>query len=379
MYLDVERVRGSGKRVGKGVMKTELQNIFLYLVRLGIQTGRPIYQVMESDIDWELMQALAKGQGLAAVVVDGVEQLPLDQRPPKRVLLQWIGEVLQGYEYRYELYRRAVAEMASFYNSHGYKMMVLKGFACSLDWPKPEHRPCGDIDIWLFGKQKEADAVLSKEKGIGIDNGHHHHTMFYWRDFMVENHYDFVNVYAHKSSRELEKLFKRLGEDDTHTTELYGEAVYLPPANLNALFLIRHLLIHFVSNEITLRQLIDWGFFVKNHTMEVDWKWILEILDEYHMRDFVNCINAICVEDLGFEACYFPIVQFEPSLKARVLNDILLPKSTGDSSRGVFSRLINKCRRWKANGWKHELCYNESRWESFWASVWAHILKPSSI
>lgn len=43
---------------------------------------------------------------------------------------------------------------------------------------------------------------------IEIDRGHHHHTVFYWKDFMVENHYDFVNVRAHSSSRELEPILK---------------------------------------------------------------------------------------------------------------------------------------------------------------------------
>lgn len=50
-----------------------------------------------------------------------------------------------------KVYLQAVASLAGFYNAHGYKMMVLKGYACSLNWPRPEHRPCGDIDIWLFG------------------------------------------------------------------------------------------------------------------------------------------------------------------------------------------------------------------------------------
>ena len=146
---------------------------------------------------------------LSAVVVDGVDRLPLELRPPKPILLQWIGETLQGYEYRYELYLRTIAEMASFYNEHGFKIMVLKGYACCLDWPKPEHRPVGDIDIWQFGKQKEADAVLAKEKVIAIDHRHHHHTVFYCRNFIIENHYDFVNVHVHKSSRELEMVYSK--------------------------------------------------------------------------------------------------------------------------------------------------------------------------
>lgn len=357
------------------------QDTFLQLVRLGIghDSGN-----IAGVFDWNDIQSLAERQGLSAIIVDGVEKLPETQRPPKVVLLQWIGKTLQSYEYRYELYRRAIAELASFYNENGYKMMILKGYACSLGWPKPEHRPCGDIDIWLFGRQKEADAALVasfkiQDPSFNIDNGHHHHTMFYWRDFMVENHYDFVNVYAHKSSREIEKVFKQLGEDDTHYVELYGEKVYLPSPNLHALFLIRHMVIHFVGNDINLRQLIDWAFFVKNHTKEIDWQWLEGFLERYHMKDFFNCINAICVENLGFDVSIFPIVQFRPNLKDKVLKDVLYPKFSASEPSSLIPRLLYKYRRWQGNAWKQELCYSESRWSVFWSGVWAHLLKPASI
>lgn len=79
----------------------------------------------------------------------------------------------------------------------------------------------------LFGKQKEADLALAKERGIEFDRGHHHHTVFGWYDFTVENHYDFINVNRHKSHSGLEKIFKELGADDTHVVELNGEKVYL--------------------------------------------------------------------------------------------------------------------------------------------------------
>ena len=128
----------------------------LALVRFGIG-HQANYQYQE--IDWHKIMALAREQGVFAIVLDGVNSLPDNQRPPKELLLQWIGEVLQGYEFRYGLYTKTIAEMVDFYNGHGFKMMVLKGYGFSLNWPKPEHRPCGDIDIWLFGQQKEADKV----------------------------------------------------------------------------------------------------------------------------------------------------------------------------------------------------------------------------
>lgn len=352
------------------------QDDFLNLVRSGINHRVGSFS---TDIDWLYIQSLAIKQGLSAIVVDGIERLPESQRPPKEFLLQWIGDVLQSYEYRYELYLRAIAELVGFYREHGLRVMLLKGYACSLDWPKPEHRPCGDIDIWQFGKQKEADELITREKGIKVDTSHHHHTVFYWRNFMVENHYDFVNVYAERSSAELEKIFKELGMDDTHTIDVYGESIYLPSANLHALFLIRHMISHFASSEINLRQVLDWAFFIEKHTKEIDWEWLLGILKKYHMKDFFNLINAICVDDLGFSSSIFPYVQFEPDLKKRVLNDILSPEFNEKEPNWFIPRLLFKYRRWSANGWKQRLCYRESRWCIFWRGIWYHILKPSSI
>lgn len=353
------------------------KDLFLSIVRLGI--GNTTMLQVPEEVDWNGLETLAAEQGLSAVLVDGVEKFPEGKRPPKPVLLQWIGETLQGYEYRYELYCRTIAEMAAFYNEHGFKMMVLKGYACSLDWSKPEHRPCGDIDIWLFGQQKEADEAMAKEKGVEIDRSHHHHTVYYWRDFMVENHYDFVNVHANKSNRGLEKVFKQLGEDDSHSVDIYGERVYLPSPNLHALFLIRHMVSHFASSNITLRQVLDWAFFVKVHNKEIDWKWLEAVLEEYHMKDFYCCLNAICVEDLGFPSSLFPLFQFNPSLKERVLEDILYPEFATEEPTGLVSRLIYKYLRWRGNAWKWTLCYNESRWSAFWSGIWNHLLKPSSI
>lgn len=85
----------------------ELRYIFLSLVRLGIGNTHAVQ--MPKDVDWKVLEDLATRQGLPAVMVDGIERLPEEQRPPKMMLLQWIGETLQGYEYRYQAYRKAIA------------------------------------------------------------------------------------------------------------------------------------------------------------------------------------------------------------------------------------------------------------------------------
>ncbi len=370
----------------------ELEYSFLHLVRLGIGTSNiSTSSITEAkipeNIDWSSIQAIASQHGLLGVIIDGIEKLPASHRPPQALLLQWIGEVMQSYEARYQAYEKAVAELALYHNSHGYKMMVLKGYACGLDWPKPEHRPYGDIDIWQFGQQKEADALIEAEKPVQVvqgvqefkvDRSHHHHTVFNWGGFTVENHYDFVNVHAHRSSAELEKVFKELGINDSYRVEVNGETIYIPSPNLHALFLIKHMVSHFAAAEISLRQVLDWAFFVEKHHEEVDWGWLLGLLEKYHMKDFFNIINAICVDDLGFRTDIFPTVQFLPEVKEKVLNDILEPAYGAAEPAGLISRIAYKYRRWQGNAWKQKLCYDESRWSAFWSGIWAKLLKPAS-
>ena len=380
-------------------MNTNLTN-FTNLVRLGIGHQASL---LTEPVDWDAIEVLAKRHGLLGVVYDGVNHLAEIAENaeilPLTVKLRWMGKVMQGYEQRYALYRKAVVDLTAWYHAHGYRMMLLKGLACGLDWPRPEHRPYGDIDIYLFGQYKEADAALSHELGIKIDNSHHHHTVFQWQGFTVENHYDFVNVHVHRSSRELEGLFKEIAG------QARNEEV---PANLHALFLIRHIMSHFTGASMSLRQVLDWGFFVKAHGEEVDWKWLVEVLEKYHMREFFECVNAICVYDLGFQDSCFkfqgslrsksqenPIENLSTNnsqlttdsklytlnsqLKQRVLNDTLSPEFSEETPKHVWKRVPFKYRRWKANRWKRELCYDDSQWNSFLGGVWNHLLKPAGI
>ena len=382
------------------MVHSDLKELFFALVRLGIghQLVSSLTFQVSSEVDWVQLKALADQHGLSAVVLDGLNEVSKSNSQlstlNSQLKLSWIGEVMQSYEQRYVQYENAIASLAGWYTQHGYKMMVLKGYACSLDWPKPEHRPCGDIDIWLFGQQREADAALGSwfkvlaeasdqgrahDPNFKIDKGHHHHTVFEWQGFTVENHYDFLNVHHHKSNVEMEAILKDLGKDDSHFVELHGEKVYLPSANLHALFLLRHSMSNFASTGFQLRQLLDWAFFVEKHGEEIDWDWLESQLEHFGMKKLYDVFNAICVEDLGFSVKLFPQVQFQPQLKKRVLNDVLSPEFSEKESGGFLSRAVFKYRRWKANEWKHELCFNDSLWSAFWSGVWGHLQKPGMI
>ena len=354
---------------------TRVGRLFFELLQVALGWRNSLSRV-PSVREWEEVEALAEEQGVDGLLLSGIERLA--SQVPLEVKLQWIGAVMQM-EAVHEDYVRALASLAGFYNEHGLKMMVVKGYACGLDWPRPEHRPTGDIDIWLFGKQRIADEVIEHDAGVEVDSSHHHHTVFEWQGFSVENHYDFINVHHHRSNAEMEKIFKKLAQDDGYSVEVHGERVYLPSANLHALFLLKHAMMHFAATEITVKNLLDWGFFVQAHGKEVDWKWLEETLERYGMKELFHIFNAICVEDLGFDAGLFPAADVDAELKARVLGEILDPEIPNEKPSELLKRVVWKVRRWKANEWKHRLCYSDSMWSAFWSGVWNHLLKPSSI
>lgn len=379
----------------------------LALVNLGI--GRDIKSLLEIT-DWEGVKALAGDHGLSAIAFDGVSRLIENGcQVPRQIKNQWLSNVLYMFEDRYRKYEESIASLAKFYNDHGYKMMILKGYGLSLNYPQPNHRPSGDIDIWLFGQYKEADKIFSQKTGIEVDTAHHHHTVFNWKGFSVENHYDFINVHGTSSGARLEKIFKEIGPNDCKEINVCGSKIYLPSPTFHALFQLRHMLGHFSAVEIKLRHVLDWGFFVERNSSAIDWNWLLGILKEFKMNKFCAIISSICVEDLGFSPEIFPREIFDyngdksapindehiaegvnlknkkrikeedfKALKDRVLNDIIEPEFNVESPRHLLPRLIFKFRRWYLNGWKHRLCYNESQLSIFIHGLWSHFLKPSS-
>ena len=114
-----------------------------------------------------------------------------------------------------------------------------------------------------------------------------------------------------------------MGGDDNYIVKVLGEKVVLPSPNLHALFLLKHMMAHFAAQGINLRQLLDWFFFVKIYKAEVDWIWLESILKQYGMLEMYNILNAICVDQFGFDSQQFSCIQYNPTLKDKVLNDII--------------------------------------------------------
>ena len=356
---------------------TEIQNSFLQLVRLGI--GHSVSSP-STKVDLAAMKELAAKQGLSAVVLDGIDKLRVKSGElrvnlhEKILLAEWIGEVHQFYEQRYKQYLQSVAELASFYKGHGIRMLLMKGYGLSLDYLVPEHRPAGDIDIYLFGEKEKADKLIRERLGIRVDEEYHKHSHFTFHGVTVENHGKFIDDITHKSNIRFENLLEELQrEEEQRLIESPIDNCLLPSPTWNALFLLRHTGEHFASCEITLRHIIDLGTFFKAHHDEINWERVLKIYEDEGMKLFYDSIATICVRDLGIEPQCFCGYNHNEKLADKVLEDIFaikedLPKSMIGIDT-LWKRVrygIDKSQRWWQNRWKYKLVYKESLWDSFW-------------
>lgn len=311
--------------------------------------------------DWGSLKKLATKQHVPAIALDGLQALVeagvevhpgIGEDAWLQFYLGWVGTTL-AMEQQYEAYEASLRHLAELYGKHGIRMMVLKGYGLSLNYPKPNHRPTGDLDIYLFGKQQEGDDLI-RSMGIKVDASHHHHTTFEFEGLFVENHYDFLNIYAHQGNRQIEEKLKWLSFKCKHDEHLPN--VYYPTDEFNTLFLLRHMGAHFAAEKMTLRQLLDWALAPQT-----------ELKEEYKMHDYRQVVNAICNEKLGFR---LPVEEVDSAMVERVFSDMISPWEHKKLTLWV------RLKRWFANRWKSRLFYQENLPATFLIQLWSHIVRP---
>lgn len=352
-----------------------------------------------SEQSWHKLYDVAAEQGVLAVAWDGMSRhetenaCSLSASLDQALKIRWAINVEQ-IEKRYAKQKNAIATMSRFFAKHGIHMLILKGYGLSLNYPVPEHRPCGDVDIWLFGVEKDAsgmtvitnvqskaDKLLREELNLPIDEDKHHHTVFYLDGVMVENHYDFLNVHSHVSNRLIEARLQSLVRERMETVSVDGETVYLPSADFNALFLLRHSAVHFAAERIGLRHLLDWKYFVEKSAATIDWASLERFAVEMNMHRFMHCINGICVDYLGMSESLLPPFERDRNLEQRVLAEIFTPEFSEPkpSNAGLLRSWSYMFRRWWANRWKHRIVYREGLVTTFFVQLRSHLMKPKSL
>lgn len=359
-----------------------MDELFFELLRLAIGKGETARCLPACADEWKQLFTMAKRQGVVELMLNGVQKVQQETYCKINPLLlsKWLGLKEKGKEQYYK-HREFIGRLAHFYEQQGIGMMLLKGFGLSLLYPEADCRKPGDVDIYLYDLDvnnhtkdipvwKRGDEAMKRNFGVEVRNDCEHHTKYTLDGISVENHYDFVNTKIRKSSHSLEKLFKELALDTSNYTIIEttsgGQRICLPSDKLNSIFLLRHTTGHFAAEGVTIRNVLDWGFFVE-HAKHLDWDWLWNVAHEYNMHHFLGCLNAICIEECGFDASLFVQNEYDKQLKDRVLSEIMNGVNLHQNASAWL-----RAKLWWQHRWKHKICYSDSMLSSFIYSVRAN-------
>ncbi|MBQ9138174.1 MAG: nucleotidyltransferase family protein [Alistipes sp.] len=323
---------------------------------------------------WLEVHQLALRQGVCAIVLDAI--MSAEVAIPRPIKMRFISST-DTIEHKYHDKVQVAQKLEKVYSDNGIKLMILKGIGLAQLYPIPQHRPCSDIDIWLFGEQNRGDKLLSEKYNVRINEAHHHHTVFYINGVMIENHYDFIEQHSRSSKGAIESTLKHLSVEGTHpTVDIEGTPFYIPAPDLNALFLTMHSGAHFAAENISIRHLMDWAMFLKRYSGDIDREQLLHSADKFGFRPFLECINSACISYLGMPEQLTVCTMSDRCTVERAVEDVLQYKSREIPSN-FFAGWAFRIRRRFANLWKQKMVFNDNHITAFIRSFLTHIIHPN--
>ena len=291
-------------------------DLLVELVRVALGTLDRLSR-MPSNEEWERMYLMCQQQAIAGVVLDGLDRLPAEQRPPQLLLLQWIGD-LQQIEATYSLQCQRAKELQDVFQQIGSHSSVLKGIGFSQFYPTPEHRQGGDIDLWVDGERKAIMEWLRSQFDV-VHVVWHHVDAKIFDDVETEIHFHPGWLYNPIFNKRLQRWFNVQKNHQFEVNENLG-FVY-PTVRFNAVFALVHLYHHLIEQGVGIRHILDYYYILKSLPSEERLD-VLNDLKRFGMMNIAKAVMWVLQEVCGMSREY---LLCEPSEKeGRFLLDEIL-------------------------------------------------------
>lgn len=302
---------------------TESQSFLLTLVRMALWGGN---EPLPADLpDWREVLAVAKKQTLLGLVAEAVPMLPdrLQPDPQSKMLLHATAMRIMS---SHALLNRKVADIKTRMDSFGIHTVLFKGQGTAMNYPNPQSRQCGDIDLYV-GEDNFARALELFDPG----------TMKAADDYRYMKHFnineDGVEIEVHRIAEILpgsarDRRFQRwtldsLSSNSVRKVEIGGATVNLPPADFDVIYIMNHAWHHFMTGGIGLRQLCDWSMHIHRYGKSVDHKVLRENLNSFGLVRAWKILSCVAVRYLGLPEDECPLYDAAYARKADKVMDVI--------------------------------------------------------
>ncbi len=343
---------------------SKLTSYLLYLLSCIINDTKIDWAIFKdyTPKDWEQLYILSKKQGVVAIIFDCLKNIPKEVAPPKSISLKWFSHSL-SIENQMKEKENIAIELAEKLSENDIPVIVLKGLAYASYFPNSYHRESGDLDCYLMGKKEVGDKIVV-ELGGKMEEAGLMHSHLYYKGLTIENHKLLTSADKSKSSVRIEKLFQGLiktGYKPIGQTKLLN-----PCADFSALFLLKHAQRHFIKEGICIRHLLDWAFFLKAESENVNWDKVIPMMEECRVLNFAKVLTSLCINNLKMD------IEIEALNGSHEMSDAILTDIMGEQPDLFHENFIQKIgriirrfsRMWKFRSLAYK-SYIGLVWESF--------------
>jgi hypothetical protein len=318
----------------------------------------PVSSLKIEELDHILAEAAR--HGVLPIVMDSLLRIQITDPEIKKIILKWYV-VAQGNRQHYQIRIQTISELAEMFAEEGMDMMVFKGAALAQLYPTPEWRMFSDIDFYLYGEWKKGVEVM-EQHGIKNRPYYHHNTEATLHGVLLENHYDFVERLNHRLNLVLDDELKKMAQEEGKSMRAsfldnHVENVYVMTPTMNAVFLMRHMAAHFVSESVPLRMLNDWILFLKHHAKDVDWNRATSLYEQSGMKEFVGIIMELIRQHYHIAFPEVPMAPVANEHTDKVWESIVSPPGTNPHKKNSIRYFIYETKSFLGNRWKHKIVY----------------------
>ena len=230
-----------------------------------------------SHDEWEEMFDLAKKQALLGLAFEGVKKLPKEQWPQGDIVLKWTmaTELVK----RQNLQTTNVClRLNDIFAKVGFETCILKGQANHVYYDRlidgvslGMMRVCGDVDAWIWPKEKILHPVKSiidycQRKNILISLCHLHAEVKPIGGVPVEIHFRPSFLNAPWRNRNFQRVFKDAVFDNAKIDDV--GVVKKLRVDYDLIFQMNHIYRHLLDEGVGLRQVFDFYVLLKDYNKE---------------------------------------------------------------------------------------------------------------
>ena len=246
------------------------------LLRIAIGNEEDLTLPVDASMD-EAME-LSERAGINGLAVSGLQKLTdggvvlsFTSKENKQQMLTWIGLSVM-LEQKTTLQWKATQRLVDLYANNGITTVGLKGMTVGQWYLNPMMRDCCDFDCFLLKNGVEGKTEFAYEEGnkvveavgVQVDRRIYVHSVFEYRELLVENHHYLSAVRLSKRHRKLDELLRQLLIEEPLQPVMDSRLMMGSPM-FNAVFLTHHAHRHFLNEYMPLKLLTDWALFIKNN------------------------------------------------------------------------------------------------------------------